>query len=107
MEKIKCLKYTPVRKGFLEASIDILVEKWGIEILEVKIFNKEGRRWVSFPTKMSESNGKKSFYPYIRFANKEHMNQFTVQVLESVKSFEVGPPSFPVQPQFFEEDIPF
>lgn len=107
MEKIKCLRYAPINKGFLEASVSIFVPKWGMEIHDIKIFNKDGRRWLGLPSKVVDNGEKKSFYPYVKFPSKDLMTFFTEQVLESIIPYEAAPPSFPEQPHFSYEDIPF
>jgi hypothetical protein len=106
MYKIKCLKYHKVDKGFLEGTVDIFVENWGIEILDIKIFKKDSSKWLSFPARVYEVNGKKCFAPYIKMPLKEDMTAFCQAVLHAIQNFEAEPLS--LQPHFQEEEfLPF
>ena len=48
---IECLKYKPINKGSLLGYADIFVPKMGLEIFGCSLHQKDGRRWVNFPSK--------------------------------------------------------
>lgn len=103
MEKVKCLKYNKIDKGFLEATCDVLVVGWGVEILDIKIFSKGSSRWLSLPSRVFEVDGKKSYAPYLRFPNKDLHDAFASAVFIAIKSFEVDELPHLAQPPFQKE----
>ena len=85
---MECIKYHAVEKGTLQAFVDIFIPKWGVEIYGLKIFMKDGKKWVGFPSKEYQGdNGEKKYSPYFRFPNKEHQDAFFKKVLDAVSKF--------------------
>lgn len=83
MSEITCTKYRFLGKGALVANVNILVPKWGLEINDLTIWSKEGRKWVSFPSRQYEKDGEKKYAPYLRFEKKEHMDAFAKKVMDA------------------------
>ena len=50
----------------------------------LSLHEKEGKKWVNFPSKSYEKDGKKEWLPYFRFENAEHGKLFTEQVKEAI-----------------------
>ncbi len=118
MDKFKCTKYKALRSGMLVASVSILVEKLSLQIHDIAIFEKDGRRWMSFPSKVYEKDGKKNYLAYIHFTDKKMDEKFKEAVLNCVKEYEDELKSNEVinnrvSPQFnyndtiMEEELPF
>lgn len=85
---IECTAYKQVGKGMVLGYASVFVEKWGIEIFNITVFQKDGKRWISFPTREYEDeDGKKKYIPHIRFKNTAHMDLFTNRVLSAIEKF--------------------
>lgn len=76
--------YKVIKKGFLEASLDVTVPEWGLEIKEIKLFSKEGRQWLGYPSREYEKDGKKSYFSYIKFSSFEIEEDFQESVIDSI-----------------------
>jgi hypothetical protein len=63
---MKIHNYKPVGKGLVVASLDIEVEQWGITFRSCTLFDKDGKKWISFPSKKSDGpDGKPRYYNYV------------------------------------------
>lgn len=84
---IECLRYKSINKGSLLGYFDIFIEKMGLEIYGCTLHQKEGKRWINFPSKdyVDQKTGDKKFQSMIRFRNKDHFELFTKQVKEAVE----------------------
>jgi len=81
-----CTGYKQVGKGVVLGYASIFVEKWGVEIFNITVFQKDGKRWISFPTREYEDeDGKKKYIPHIRFKNSVHMDLFTTKALAYIE----------------------
>lgn len=105
MSEIECLKFTPKSSGALQGFADIYVPKWGVEIFGVSIFMKDGRRWVSMPSREYDQDGVKKYWPYLKFREKAHMDAFSKKVMEAVTKF--AETQVVEKPFVEDEDIPF
>jgi hypothetical protein len=70
------------RKGFLSAR----VTEWGLEIQDMALFEKDGRHWVSMP---SRKVGEKC-WPFLRFVDKERADRFSDAVGKAFEKDERG-----------------
>lgn len=60
--------YKQIGRGFLVGRFDIRIDEWGgLQICDCLLFEKDGRRWVSLPSKEYEKDGAKKHYNLIRF----------------------------------------
>jgi len=107
-------------------------EEWGgLIIRDITLFQKDGRRWLSFPSRAYEKDGKTEYFQYVRFEDKikhEGWQQKALKALEeyanqphpSVHSQQVGkvdhgqlkgtqfiPPPSNLHPHQFPEELPF
>lgn len=88
MSEIECSKYTPIEKGALKAAVNIYVPKWGVEIFGIKLFEKNGNKWINLPSREYEDNGEKKYFSYIRFKDKAHFEAFSSKVKEAIDKAE-------------------
>jgi len=109
MSEIECLKFIPKSAGALQGFADIFIAKWQVEIFGVKLFMKNGHRWVSFPSRETEEDGVKKYWPYLRFRTKEHQDLFSSKVLFAIDDFcEKQAQATKEEKPFVEDpDIPF
>jgi len=98
MSEIECLKFKSMQSGLLVGFANIYIPKWGVEICDVKLFQKNGARWVSFPAReYTEANStEKKYFPYIRFRDKAHAEIFSKRVVEAIEKYcaEQSPSAF-------------
>ena len=85
---IECLKFTPFSKGVVLGFFDIYVEKWGIEIHGCSICEKNGGKWINFPSKeFEDEKGEKKWKQLMRFRDVEHKGKFNSLVVKEVERF--------------------
>jgi DNA-binding cell septation regulator SpoVG len=54
---------------------------WKITINDITVFQKESNRWINMPSRQYEEEGKKKYFPFIRFDDPEIAERFTKTVL--------------------------
>lgn len=82
---IECRKFRYVGKGAIVGNADLYVPQFGLHIYNCTVFQKDGRRWLSFPSKEKDVNGEKKFFPQIRFEKRESMDNFTIQAMKAIQ----------------------
>ena len=73
---LECISYTQLNKGHCLGIATIGVDKWGVDISGITLYQKDGSRWVNLPSKPYEKDGVTKYANYIRFKNVEHYKQF-------------------------------
>lgn len=82
---IECTKFKTFQKGSFQGFADLLVPSWGIEIKGCSLYMKEGRRWVSMPSKeFTNAEGEKKYAPIVKFHDKNHMDAFSEQAKQAI-----------------------
>jgi hypothetical protein len=105
---MEILKYKSVKKNSFEASFDLKIPKWGNFIIrEMGYFVKDNQRWVSYPSKQYESDGKKKYYPYCTFEDIEMNKKFMEQVLLAIDKYLATLPVQEELPLGVQGDVPF
>jgi len=84
---IKILKFTPKEAGALKGFADILIEAWGFEIRECGIFEASGKQWMNFPSRQYEKDGKKQYFAYNRFTEREKGDAFQAAFFKALEAF--------------------
>ncbi len=113
MTEIKCLKYKVLNKGFLEAVCEISIFPVGLLIRGLKVFSKDGRKWLGFPALKYEKDGATAYWPYLLLEDKDKNEAFTKKVLSAIDDFLKAQPapdwSFEPTPAstFKDEELPF
>ena len=106
---VECMRYKSVNKGSLLGYADLFVPKTGLEIYGCTLHQKEGRRWINFPSReYSDETGEKKYAPIVRFREKAHMEGFTKVAKEAIekKCAEMNQ-SFSAPEPTYDEEIPF
>lgn len=87
--EITCTAFKQVNKGVLIGFANIYIPKWGVEIFGVSLFEKNGKRWISMPSREYEdkTDGKKKYMPHIRFREKSHGDLFASKVMDAIVKF--------------------
>ena len=84
---IECTRFVTLQKGSLQGFADLYVPKWGIEIKGCSLFMKNGKRWVSMPSREYEVDGEKKYAPIVAFRNKAHMDAFSEQAKDAIDNY--------------------
>lgn len=83
---MQILEFRREDKGHLKGSFDILIPEWGGLIIEnISFFQKGESKWINFPSRKVEENGKAVWRPIIRFDDKGVMKKFSVAVLDLIE----------------------
>lgn len=104
---MKILSYKPIAKGFLLGICNVELPS-GMEVREVTIFQKGDNRWISFPSRKYQKDGKDQFFPLIRL-DAEKMKKFQTQLLDALDTWISDNPIIaPAESkQQLEEELPF
>lgn len=106
---IKIIKYTLLEKPSLLGLIDIQMVKWGGFIIHgCSVFQKNGHRWISFPSKKIEvPGGEVRYLPHNRFEDRAMQDRFSQAVLDSLDAWILAgnTPSKP-EPRERQPDLP-
>lgn len=71
----------PMRKGTLLGFFDLQMPS-GLIVRGAMLFEKNGKRWVSFPSKeWTKQDGTKGYSPLLEFADRDVADRFQAQVL--------------------------
>jgi len=85
---IICLKFNKVDKGHLIGFADLLLTKQGMEIRGCQLMQKEGRRWLSMPSKeYQDAAGEKKYYSIVKYQDKEVDKQFQVYAMKAIDEY--------------------
>lgn len=113
---MKIINYKPINKGSLKGSFDLILvlDKTcsGSELVvhDCKLFEKDGRRWVGFPSRPYQSKENETKYaPYVSVENKEFKSKIDAECLRQLDALvvEIEPVPEPVKSCSFSEEIPF
>lgn len=78
--------YRSIGKGCLVGSFDVNIPEWGMSIHECKLFEKEGQKWVGFPSRQYETaKGEKKREEYVTM-NKDQKAKFDTKCLEKLSA---------------------
>lgn len=100
---IECRKFKSFEKGCLQGFATLFIEKWGVEIHGCTLNMKNGRRWVSLPSKEYEDGGVKKYIPVMHFKDKGLSERFSELAKKAIEDFCAKSPEKTEAPQ----EIPF
>jgi len=106
---IEIIDFKRMNKGNLLGFLTIKIAKWGNFIIkDITVFNKNGNRWISFPSRIVEDQGEKKYFPYVRFEAAEVQKSFQEKVLTSLDSWMLKNPEQLEAPPASEQcELPF
>ncbi len=103
--------YKEVNKGSLICTFTLKIPKWGnFYLREMGYFKTQEKRWISFPSKPYEVDGKRKFFAYAGFEDHNLGDAFQKQVFKVLDEFIAkNSNQQPVakEQSLFDEDIPF
>lgn len=97
---IKILRFILLDKPSHIGMIDIQVQKWGNFIIYgCGVFQKNGHRWISFPSKKIEvPSGEVRYLPYNRFEDRAMQDKFGTAVIAALDQW-LADGNVPEKPQ--------
>lgn len=85
---MECVSFRAYEKGMLQGFADLNIPKWGAEMKGCKLFMKNGKRWVTPPSKEFENEkGEKKYALCLKFLTKELADAFSHQAIEAIDHF--------------------
>ena len=82
---MKIIQYKSVDKGATRGYITLFVSKWQLTIYNITLYEKDGKMWISFPSKSYEADGKTKYFSFLRFETPEMMTKFQDAVINAWK----------------------
>ena len=111
---IECMEFKSHESGALKGFANLRVPKMGIELFGCSLFMKEGRRWLSMPSREynDPETGEKKYIPVLRFIEKAHLDAFCKAALHAIDEWcksNAQPEQQQQEPvmQQEHEDLPF
>ena len=62
---ISISNYKEINKGSMVATFDATIVKWEMTIRSMTLFEKDGKSWVYFPSRIYEEDGQKKYYSLV------------------------------------------
>lgn len=94
-KRMRISNYKQIGKGVVVASFNLTLPKMGdFEIRGCTLFDSNGKRWVSMPSRAYEDKetGKQKYFAYCGFASRELNDKFSAQIMkvldEHIKTLE-------------------
>lgn len=85
---MRVLEYKQINKGALVGSMNMQFEEWGgLIIRDITLFQKDGKRWLAFPSRSYEKEGKTEYFQYVRFEDKTKHEQWQQKALKALQDF--------------------
>lgn len=93
-----------INHSVLKYSFTVVVTQWSdFYLKECKLFEKDGKRWVTFPDREYEKNGEKKYMALCGFKTKELSEAFKEKVKDALKAHIASSGN----PMPHNEDMPF
>lgn len=86
---IECIEYRSHQSGALQGFANFRVPKMGIELFGCGVFMKNGKRWLSLPSReyQDQDSGEKKYISILRFIEKEHNDAFCRAALKALDEY--------------------
>lgn len=81
---IEVVNYRTNIKGARLGHLSLRITPWKIEIRDITVFQKNGNRWLSMPSREYEKDGEKKYMPYVSFFEKIDNDNFQKSALNAM-----------------------
>jgi hypothetical protein len=99
---MEIVDFKPMAQGVCRARFTVKMGEWrGLLIRDVSLFESNGKRWLGMPSRQYETEGKKRYWPYVAFEDKEVEAAFKAKVMQLVE------PLLQQAPAPVENGVPF
>jgi hypothetical protein len=84
---IEVVSFKPFQKNTLQGFATIRMSNIGLEVRDVCLHQKDGRRWIQLPSKAYEKDGKTLWSYILDFYDKARGEQFQQATLVALDNF--------------------
>lgn len=85
---IEILKFELVNKGAFIAKFTVKMHKWGgLTIRECALFESGNKRWITLPSRTYEADGKKKYFSFLAYEDRELDEKFKASIMQSVDEY--------------------
>jgi hypothetical protein len=104
---IEIIRYNEIKKGSVSANFAIKLNKMmGFCIHNMTLFEKEPKRWITFPSVKIEKDGKTKYLSHCGFENFELNEEFKVEIIKSLDNY-IADKKHPEKTIHIQEEVPF
>lgn len=87
VNQVEILNYKPIGKGCLVASLDVVISECGLTIRDCALFEKDGRKWINFPSKeYTTPQGEKKRWDFVTM-EKDRKTRFDAACIAQVDKY--------------------
>lgn len=106
---MECTRFFSFTKGSLLGFADIYIPKWDAEICGVRLYQKDGKRWVSVPGSDYDKGDGEKFSPFLKFRDKGNWEAFVKKAKDAIEEFcaKQAPSALNKQPSYTDSEMPF
>jgi hypothetical protein len=87
---LEIISFKPFVKNTLQGFATVRMSNIGLEIRDVCLHQKDGKRWLQLPSKAYKKNGKTAWSYILDFYDKTRGEQFQKSALEALDRFIAG-----------------
>lgn len=111
-DAVECFGFKSYQKGSLVGFADLYIPDKDLEIKGCSVFMKDGRRWISFPSKKyTNKEGEEKNAPHVSFREKSNSYAFSEKAIKAIEKFCANQPPQQKAPVYekedHEENLPF
>jgi hypothetical protein len=97
--------FKSIAKGSLIGTFDITIPEWGaLKICECAVFEKDGKKWITLPSRVYEKDGQKKYFGLVKF-NETVFKKLEASALTQLDKMITSPQQ--VNPQHTNDALPF
>jgi len=105
---MECTTFRSHQSGALLGFFDLWVPKMGLEFKGCTLYQKNGRKWISLPTREYKGDdGEKKYVPVVRFREKGHADAFCTLAITAIDEFCAKQNEQPEQSTEVVGELPF
>ena len=84
-------------KGALSAAFNLTLPKWACFMIRgLTLFEANGKRWITMPSRQYEAEGKKKYYEHVLFPDRDTNDKFKTAILATLDQY-VAKTSLPME----------
>ncbi|MFC1580021.1 hypothetical protein ACFL4N_03825 [Thermodesulfobacteriota bacterium] len=84
---VEVIDFRKWKKNTLQGFLTLRMEPSGLEIRDVCLHEKAGKRWLSMPAKQYLKEGESTWVPYLKFADRERRDLFQEAALKAFDEY--------------------
>lgn len=106
--QVTCSKFTERNTGALRGHANLELPDIGLHLYGCALFEKDGRRWISLPTRdYTGQDGKKAYLKMGSFPDKTIADQFNSAAITAIEAFQNNVNTLTDSITGAHDDVPF